>query len=87
MEGFITCGIAVNGRVIVVGCGELKSWNIMSMKTLEQYHKESYLLEQILSQHQNLRIRSEALHGRQVPDLFLRVFRGRHDLQNIKRSP
>lgn len=46
-----------------------------------------YLFQQVCGQHQNLRIRPEALDSAQVSDSFLGVFRGRHDFEDIERSP
>lgn len=46
-----------------------------------------YLLQQIRSQHQNLRVCSKALYCPQVSNPFLEVFRRRHDLEDVEGSP
>lgn len=47
----------------------------------------AYLLQEVCSQHENLGIRAEALHGGEIAHPLLVRLLGRHDLENMERCP
>ena len=47
----------------------------------------THLLEKIRRQHEDVSIRPERLHGAEVADALLLVFRRRHDLEDVERGP
>jgi hypothetical protein len=48
---------------------------------------ETHLLQQVSSQHEDLGVRAEALHGPQVSNALLVVLGGGHDLKDVEGGP
>lgn len=49
--------------------------------------KDTHLLQQIRCQHENLRVRPEALHSSKISHALLVIFGRRHDLENVEGRP
>jgi hypothetical protein len=88
-EGVMICGSVTSGRDKegmlgdTISCTPIRS----TMLSLQKRMTGTDLFQHVCCQHQNFRVRSEALHRSEIAHSFLEIFGRRHDFQDVKSRP